>query len=79
LSSTSSDVIYPNPCSDYTFIQSATGADVVLVYDMTGRQIASYANISDATKINTNAWNAGTYLVKIITSSEQQVVKLIKE
>lgn len=78
-SSVSNALIYPNPCFDYAFIQSAADADAVLIYDLAGRLIANYADVTDAVEINTNTWDAGTYLVKIITGSEQQVMKLIKE
>ncbi|MGE8533146.1 MAG: T9SS type A sorting domain-containing protein, partial [Chryseobacterium sp.] len=74
--------IYPNPVSDYAYIE--IGFDFkdaeVLLYDMSGRQLQSVKTKNKVTKINTQALVQGIYLVTIKTDTNKTAnAKLIKK
>ncbi|UFH33303.1 T9SS type A sorting domain-containing protein [Chryseobacterium sp. C-71] len=82
--------IYPNPVSDYCYVEigfdSSTGseqgfkeADITL-YDMGGRQIQSLKTKNKVTKINTQNLIQGAYLVTVKTDANKTAnAKLIKK
>lgn len=74
--------IYPNPVSDYTYIE--IGFDFkeadILLYDMSGRQLQSVKTKNKVTKINTQTLVQGAYLVTIKTDTDKTAnAKLIKK
>ncbi|WP_126651441.1 T9SS type A sorting domain-containing protein [Chryseobacterium aureum] len=82
--------IYPNPVSDYAYIEigfdSSTGSEQgfkdadILLYDMSGRQLQSIKTKNKVTKINTQALVQGAYLVTIKTDTNKTAnAKLIKK
>ncbi|AZA89438.1 Por secretion system C-terminal sorting domain [Chryseobacterium nakagawai] len=74
--------IYPNPVSDYTYIEIGFDfkeADIML-YDMSGRQLQNFKTKNRVTKINTQALIQGAYLVTIKTDNNKTAnAKLIKK
>ena len=64
--------VYPNPVSDRLTVCGAAGSEVVL-YDMTGRQLASWQITSDRQQIDTESLKAGIYLLRIGTTSHKIV------
>ncbi|MDQ1859323.1 T9SS type A sorting domain-containing protein [Chryseobacterium sp. WLY505] len=74
--------IYPNPVSDYTYIEIGfdfKDADILL-YDMSGRQLQSIKTKNKVTKINTQVLVQGAYLVTIKTDNNKTAnAKLIKK
>ena len=65
--------VYPNPVVDRLTISGAAGSEAVL-YDMTGRQLASWQIVSDRQQVDTESLKAGIYLLRI-GSTSQKVVK----
>lgn len=63
---------YPNPFKDELVIQK-TNNEGIIVTDITGRQM--YSASEDKDHIDTHAWPAGIYMVKI----QQKVLKFVKE
>ena len=56
--------IYPNPVADCLTINGAAGSEAVL-YDMTGRQLASWTIVSDQQQLNTASLAQGIYMLRI--------------
>ncbi|WP_412468728.1 T9SS type A sorting domain-containing protein [Pedobacter sp. KLB.chiD] len=79
--------IYPNPVSDYAYVeigledQRAGVFDAeISVYDMGGRQLQSIRTKNKVTKINTQALVQGAYLVSVKTNDNKTAsAKLIKK
>ncbi|WP_374458659.1 T9SS type A sorting domain-containing protein [Chryseobacterium taeanense] len=83
--------IYPNPVSDYAYVEinmdagsgmlgdGKTEAEIT-VYDMGGRQLQSVKTKNKVTKINTQALVQGAYLVSVKTNDNKTAsAKLIKK
>lgn len=74
--------IYPNPVTDYAYIEIGfdfTEAEILL-YDMGGRQIQNIKTKNKVSKINTQAFVQGAYLVTIKTDNNKTAnAKLIKK
>nr|WP_314499044.1 T9SS type A sorting domain-containing protein [uncultured Chryseobacterium sp.] len=82
--------IYPNPVSDYAYVEigfdASTGlgqgfkeADIT-IYDMGGRQLQSLKTKNKVTKINTQNLIQGAYLVTVKTDTNKTAnAKLIKK
>lgn len=56
--------IFPNPTSDYLFIQNAAHASIRL-YDMNGKELLSFENADNHCRIPIERLSAGIYFVKI--------------
>ncbi|MDR6403287.1 MULTISPECIES: T9SS type A sorting domain-containing protein [Chryseobacterium] len=74
--------IYPNPVSDYTYVE--IGVDFkeadILLYDMSGRQLQILKTKNKVTKINTQPLIQGAYLVTVKTNDNKTAsAKLIKK
>jgi hypothetical protein len=74
--------IYPNPVSEYAYVEIGFDfkeADIVL-YDMGGRQLQSLKTKNKITKINTQTFVQGAYLVSVKTNDNKTAsAKLIKK
>ncbi len=59
--------IYPNPTDDYLWIKNikSTENTAFNIYDLTGKLILT-DKLIDRTKINTQNWTSGTYIVSIL-------------
>ncbi|MNU18786.1 hypothetical protein D3C71_69930 [compost metagenome] len=82
--------IYPNPVSDYCYVEigfdSSTGSEQgfkeaeITLYDMGGRQLQSLKTKNKITKINTQNLIQGAYLIVVKTDTEKTAnAKLIKK
>ncbi len=82
--------IYPNPVSDYAYVEigfdASTGSGQgfkeadILLYDMSGRQLQNIKTKNKVTKINTQALVQGAYLVTVKTDNNKTAnAKLIKK
>ena len=74
--------IYPNPVSDYTYVE--IGYDFkeadILVYDMGGKLIQNVRTKNRVTKINTQSLIQGAYLIAIKTDTNKSAnAKIIKK
>ena len=56
--------VFPNPVSDRLTISGAAGSEAVL-YDMTGRQLASWTIVSNQQHLSTAAIAQGIYMLRI--------------
>lgn len=74
-------VLYPNPTRDILHLEAKQAIQQISIYDISGRQIQDIAVIGSKTRIelSTEALSAGTYFVKIKSSSSELVKKFIKE
>jgi len=74
--------IYPNPVSDYCYVEIGYGfkeADVML-YDMSGKLLQQIKTKNKITKINTQSLIQGAYLISIKTDANQTAnAKIIKQ
>lgn len=68
--------IYPNPSNDVFYIDAAVLSKVE-IYDLNGRMLKSFANVSSNQAINVQDLNKGIYLVKILSGNTFEVKKLI--
>lgn len=62
--------IYPNPTSDFVWIKSA-GHTSVAVYDLTGKQVHAQSGLQEETRIETQNWESGVYIVRTTFASGQ--------
>ncbi|MEI7595828.1 MAG: T9SS type A sorting domain-containing protein [Bacteroidota bacterium] len=76
--------VYPNPANDYFKVEYTSNkneAIIVSVYDINGRVvITKKANTiigKNTISLNTNELNSGVYIVKIETSMDNKVVRLV--
>ena len=69
--------LYPNPAREVLNISSTIKITKIQVYDIQGRNVASYNNTSD---INIAALGKGAYIVKVVQENGSVVAKqFIKE
>jgi hypothetical protein len=69
--------VFPNPTQDYLSFSNKEILDNVTVYDLNGRAIKTYQNVSKG--IDVSFLEKGIYLVKINTNEQIQTLKFIKE
>lgn len=77
---------FPNPFSSETtvVINSSKGInESIEIYNSLGKTIASYTAFTDGNKpskltINTQSWEKGTYLCRIVSQNSSSTIKMIK-
>jgi len=70
--------IYPNPTNDFVFVQAESGATVRLM-DIGGRILQS-KDVKDAEiSFDLSHMAAGTYLIQVISTTDINVAKVLKE
>ncbi len=69
-------VVYPNPATDYVFLQSKSKILKAEVFDLTGRKVSTEL-IDD--KVNLQQLPPGNYLMKIATENKIYSKKIIKK
>jgi hypothetical protein len=71
---------YPNPFTNEINIKAGRSAPICQfkLYDLNGKTVLSYANISTDNKINSSGLSAGLYIVEISSGSFSKKVKMIK-
>jgi aminopeptidase N len=59
--------IYPNPSDDFLWIEEINFIDnsEIEIFDLTGRLVHKESPLKNKTKIITNNWDAGTYIITI--------------
>ncbi len=67
---------YPNPVSDYLTI-SAVDVKNATAYNLLGQEVAS--GISGSGQMDLSALSAGTYLVKVTTSTGTKTIRILKK
>ncbi|MGB3607190.1 T9SS type A sorting domain-containing protein [Psychroserpens sp.] len=66
----------PNPFHDKIAIETDLARYDVRLYDIFGKQIASYENLSE---LDTPGLSSGLYVLHITSENEQRIFKLVKE
>ncbi|GHT78723.1 hypothetical protein AGMMS50262_21650 [Bacteroidia bacterium] len=67
--------LYPNPVSDYLYLQSATPIDNVEIYSLTGQLLKRETAVKE--KIAVSTLPAGVYMVKVQTGNEVLSSKIV--
>jgi len=68
--------VYPNPTTGLITITANNVIDIIEVYDITGKKIASFLNTNT---INLNYLNEGLYIVKMYSKNEVSIQQIIKK
>ena len=69
--------IYPNPANKYFFLKTTSGFDSFEIYKITGQVVYEGIIQNDNTFVNTQDFNPGVYLIKLQSSSNSEIIKLI--
>ncbi|MBW3520366.1 GEVED domain-containing protein [Flavobacterium sp. NKUCC04_CG] len=70
---------YPNPTTDFVWVEYRENIKYYTVFDSSGRQIIKQYVDSHAFKMDLRALVSGVYLIYLDTSSEQQWIRVIKK
>jgi hypothetical protein len=65
--------VYPNPTADVFFVETDSNADIIYIYNMTGKLVATEANVGK-TRIDLANEPQGTYFVKV----GKKTIKVLK-
>ena len=69
--------IYPNPVQDILFIETALQNAAWMIYDVTGRMVAS--GRLDENSIDASQLESGVYLIRIVTGDSENSARFVKE
>lgn len=69
--------LFPNPAYDQINISLPDQSSDLGIYDITGKQMAAYKNISGNFNVSLGAYPPGVYLVKASASGKKMIAKLI--
>ena len=76
---TSVIAIYPNPASESITLTATNAIKVVGIYDLLGNQLSMQVQLNQTQiSLPMNQLNDGIYLVKVQTTQDQQVLKVVK-
>jgi N-acetylneuraminic acid mutarotase len=70
--------LYPNPTSDFLFIQGATENLTVEIFSMTGQILGSF-NTSTGNRIDLSGFPSGVYQLKLSDGNETQFKRVVVE
>ncbi|MCR4964992.1 MAG: T9SS type A sorting domain-containing protein [Bacteroidales bacterium] len=72
--------VYPNPTTGMLHVQCSEPMQQVVIYDMSGRQVAQENAMSAQQSLNVSNLTSGVYFVRIITKDNQSSIsKFIKQ
>ncbi|MFY0672006.1 MAG: T9SS type A sorting domain-containing protein [Bacteroidia bacterium] len=71
--------VYPNPTQDKLFIEVAESGSTVEIISLTGKVVASFANVSAHNNfaIDTAPFENGMYLINVTTSENSSMIKTV--
>ncbi|MCH8331634.1 MAG: T9SS type A sorting domain-containing protein [Bacteroidetes bacterium] len=69
--------IYPNPVANELTIESPENIEAVLLYDLLGRELRRFEATSTKLTVSLRGLVGGMYIVKIRTSSEEILRKVV--
>src|SRR5690606_18221882 len=69
---------YPNPVKDVLNITGKNQFNSVEIFDLTGRKLMNASKVENG-QVDFRAFGQGTYLVKITSGTDVQVIKVIKK
>lgn len=75
-------LVYPNPVSDFSYIgfSETCGSDGIyemVIYDIFGKEVKHYPEVSGPFRISASEFRGGMYLVKIISSEKTHFRKFL--
>jgi len=68
--------LYPNPCNSHTTLY-CPDASVIMIFDISGKQLFRQISSSPMTTIETNKLSQGVYILKVHTPDKEFATKLI--
>ena len=70
-------LVYPNPVSDVLHIETTNGTsiDKVILYDISGRAVKEYQNITNG--ISISSLEKGIYIMQTFSGKQSQTEKII--
>lgn len=72
-------LIYPNPFHEQVYLQLPDNKNFELkIYDLEGKPIQCYSNISNKLIIYTKDWSSGIYILQLQNENQQMYHKLVK-
>ncbi|MGB6083130.1 T9SS type A sorting domain-containing protein [Moheibacter sp.] len=69
---------YPNPVKDVLNITGKNQIDSLEIFDLTGRKLMNISEVQNG-QVDFRSFEQGTYLVKITSGTDVQVIKVIKK
>lgn len=70
--------VYPNPSTDFIQLENAMDESQVLIYNLSGVQVANRMLETGSDTIEINHLPAGTYIVRVMKDGQQQTLKFQK-
>ncbi len=71
--------MFPNPVQNELNISNVNNIDSVEVYNLLGQKVASQNFTSNDVRVNMSQLTSGAYMVKVISGTETQTMKVIKQ
>lgn len=68
--------VYPNPTSNYIFVESAKAIESFAVYNAHGQKLKDLRNLSGSTKVDVSDLSSGMYIVSVNTEEGSLTRKL---
>jgi len=60
------DIIYPNPTSNFIYIENAIGVKYISIHDLTGKELVRFVYSGSIMKINIEKFKRGIYLCSFL-------------
>ncbi|MEM7187344.1 MAG: T9SS type A sorting domain-containing protein, partial [Bacteroidota bacterium] len=70
---------FPNPVQDVIEINANTAIESVTVFDVLGRQVMQQEGSINSMKVNMSGLTSGSYLARVVSGDQAQVIKLMKQ
>jgi len=65
---------FPNPASNYIQFESQESIQLLEIFDMTGKRVASFNPNQLQVQINTSNWSSGLYVAHVTGSKKMERV-----
>ncbi len=74
-------MVYPNPFSDVVTVELPNFASTtrVIIYDITGKSLATFELNSQNNSIDLSTLNSGIYFCELVSNNNRKTIKLIKK
>ncbi|MDR2836555.1 MAG: T9SS type A sorting domain-containing protein [Bacteroidales bacterium] len=69
--------VYPNPASDYFYVNSTETIDNISIVNINGQTLLEMKSVNDKQKINISNFNAGTYFIIVTNNNGTKISKLL--
>jgi hypothetical protein len=73
-------VVYPNPSHEFIHFKNLKEANIIVsIFNIQGIAVDEYLDVNENQQVNISHLPHGTYLIRIKTDKQTQVIKLIKQ